>query len=442
MTAAAQLPELPLMLAGVPRAVETLLNEAGIPAESLPKVPLLASGSGRFVVYDSKNARSSAQAGRAAACGLKPVDLREFLPSDDDIDRLAMENQYGWPMGTDSALARSCLEKMKAAVEALGGVWVRLSDYPFPYQSAICLAIEHHSEELADFRDVAAMLPGRATHFVSSRFRADRLAFLSEAAETEVGWQILAADCETSIRSTLSHWKTRAARFAAAKVQPVGLAVKDESLPAPAAGRLQQLGFSFSCLESAERACRVESSLQKGAAAWTRFSMRPLPPREMFVEWVGGHYQSGCPLFLAATTGQLDLIQELVRLSSDAGRCSLMWQTSFREFSRWWALRRQTRLAVFRTDTGHALFASGDSGRWPRAVEIWRGSHVAVLPMRQNDLVVPDEGLVYLHSTRLNPAGCTSAGVDQSTFPAPSPGQALCKTSLSRSRLRRKGSPE
>jgi len=228
MIATGQLPELPLMLAGVPRAVETLLHEAGVPAALLPKVPLLAAGVGRFVLYDSKTARSAARASRAASFGLQPIDLREFLPTEDDFARLTVESHSGWQSGVDSATARTCLEKLKAAVEALGGVWVRLADYPFPYQSAICLAVEHHSEELADFRAIAATLPGRATHFVSSRLRADRLAFLSEAGSTEVGWQILPADCEGSIRSTLSHWQTRIARFAAANVQPVGLALRDE----------------------------------------------------------------------------------------------------------------------------------------------------------------------------------------------------------------------
>jgi hypothetical protein len=443
MTAIGQLPELPLMLAGVPRAVETLLREAGVPAEALPRVPLLAAGVGRFVLYDSKNARSAARARRAESCGLKPIDLREFLPAADDFARLTVEVHSGWKMGAESTIASSCLEKLKAAVEALGGVWVRLADYPFPYQSAICLAVEHHSEELADFRAIAASLPGRATHFVSSRLRADRLAFLSEAGSTEVGWQILPADCQGSIRSTLSHWQTRIARFAAANVQPVGLAIRDESLPAPAIARLRRLGMTFSCLESADRACRVESSARAtDDVLWTRFSVRPLPTREMFVEWVGEHYQSGSPLFLAATTERLDLVQELLRLSGDAGRCSLMWQTSFREFSRWWAARRRARLQVWRTETGLTIQATGEFGPYPRAVEIWRGSHLATLPLRQPDLIVADEGLVYLQSTRRNPAGCTTPGAEISKFSETAPGEPLPDPSLTRSRFRRKGSSE
>src|SRR5947199_181939 len=101
MTVTGQLPELPLMLAGVPRAVETLLREAGVPAEALPRVPLLAAGVGRFVLYDSKNARSAARAHKATSCGLKPIDLGEFLPAIEDFGRLTSERHGGWQMGAE-----------------------------------------------------------------------------------------------------------------------------------------------------------------------------------------------------------------------------------------------------------------------------------------------------------------------------------------------------
>jgi hypothetical protein len=438
-----QLPELPLMLAGMPRAVETLLHEAGVPAEALPKVPLLAAGVGRFVLYHSKNDRSAGRARRAASCGLTPIDLCELLPAVEDFARLTVECPSGWGTGCESPLAASFLERLKIAIESQGGVWVRLADFPFPYQSAICLGVEHHSEELAEFRDIAATLPGRATHFVSSRLRADRLAFLAEASSTEIGWQIQPADCEGSIRSTLSHWQTRMARFAAANIQPVGLAVRDESLTAPPISRLRQLGLSFSCLESADRNGRVASS-PPGAhgAAWTRFIVRPLPPRDLFVEWVGEQYQAGSPLFLAATTERLDLVQELLRLSGDARRCSLMWQTSLGEFSRWWTDRRRVRLQVWRTDAGLAIHADGDFGAYPRAVEIWRGSHLATLPLRQPELNIADEGLVYLKSTGRNPAGCTIPGASVNKFSAPPNGERSSGPSLIRYRFRRKGSSE
>src|SRR5206468_1527006 len=130
-----------------------------------------------------------------------------------------------------------------------------------------------------------------------------------------------------------------------ANLHPAGLALGNEAGAVPAINRLAQLGLRYGCLKSAGIACCAElGSRAAGAPAWIRFGTRALPPQERFVEWIGEHYQSGCPLFLSASTERLELVQELLRLAGDAGRCSLMWQTSFGEFSRWWAARRQLRL--------------------------------------------------------------------------------------------------
>lgn len=416
MTEPVKFPDLPLMLAGVPRPVKELLREAGIPAEPLPDVPLLAAGTGRFVLYDPQNSRSAARARRAVACGLKPIDLRALGGTSCDLKELSLEQETGWGMAAEGATATrrlelGFLERLKLAVESLGGAWVRLADYPFPYQSAICVGVEHVSDELADFASIVAALPGMATHFVSSRLRADLLTHLSQTTGADLGWQIHPADYESSPRRTLSHWTTRLARFAAANLLPAGLAFTGERNQTPGINQLLQLGLRYSCHQTAGVACRAETQL-RGApdAAWIRFSTLALPPAERFLEWVGEHYQSGCPLFLAATTARIELVKELLRLSGDAGRCSLMWQTSFGEFARWWAHRRQLKLQVWRTDAGHEIHVAGDFGAYPWAVEIWRGHHRATLPLRQTELVIPDEGLVYLQSPKRNPAGCTTPG--------------------------------
>jgi hypothetical protein len=275
----------------------------------------------------------------------------------------------------------------------------------------VCVGVEHVSEELADFANIAAALPGMATHFVSSRLRADRLTHLSQSVGVDLGWQVLPADCESSPKRTLSHWTTRLARFAAANLQPAGLAFSVDRGQTPGINRLLQLGLRYSCHQSPGVACRAESQL-RGApdAAWIRFSTLTLPPADRYLEWVGEHYQSGCPLFLAATTARIELVKELLRLSGDAGRCSLMWQTSFGEFARWWAHRRRLKLQVWRTDSGHEIQAAGEIGAFPLAVEIWRGNHRATLPLRQTEVTIPDEGLVYMKSPKRNPAGCTTPG--------------------------------
>lgn len=402
------------MLAEVPRAVERRLREAGIPVEPLSDVPLLAAGTGRFVVFDSRNPHSAARARQAAVHGLKIIDLRELLPASDDLPQLLEEDDdSGWQLAAESAPVNVLLDRLKKAIELLGGVWLRIADYPFPYQSAICLGIEHLSEELADFAAIAATLPGKATHFVSSRLRADRLAFLSQAGATDLGWQIRHDDYKSLPRRTLAHWTTRQGRFAAGGLQPGGLALGRDAGPAPETSRLLTLGLRYSCLEAPGVACRAETHLRADdQTPWIRFSTVVLPPRDRILEWVAAHYQSGCPLFLTASTARLDLVQELLRLAGDAGRCSLMWQTSFGEFSRWWASRQQLRLQVWHSETGYEIHATGETVRYPWAVEIWRGNHVATVPLRNSTQTIPDEGLVYSQSLKRNPAGCTMPGDD------------------------------
>jgi hypothetical protein len=204
-----------------------------------------------------------------------------------------------------------------------------------------------------------------------------------------------------------------------------------------------RLGLQYSCVKSPGTHCRVETGARPSdQPSWIQFSTLPLPPRERFVEWVGEHYQSGCPLFLSATTERLDLAQELLRLAGDAGRCSLMWQTSYGEFARWWALRRRLRLQVWRTETGHEIHATGDFGRFAWGVEIWRGNHLATLPLRHAELSIPDDGLVYLQSPKRNPAGCTTPGDGVRNLVAPVEETRVRDPFLIRSRFRRKGSPE
>jgi hypothetical protein len=445
MTEAPQLPDLPLMLAGVPRPVAELLRQAGIPAETLPDVPLLAAGTGRFVLFDPHNSRSAALARWAASHGLKLIGLDELL-SADQRDLLSARGEINRRLAVESDSVTSLLGRLKTAVESRGGVWVRLADYPFPYQSALCLGIEHLSEELGDFAEIAAALPGKATHFVSSRLRPDRLEFLAQTGPFDLGWGVEPADCTKSPQSTLSHWTARIERFAAAGLHPRGLAAIDGAGPLPPAGRLLAIGFHYACRSARSLSphvpCRAASCSQATAEPWIRFSTLALPPRDEVLEWIAEHYQSGSPLFLSADSQRFDLVQELLRLAGDAGRCSLLWQTSFGDFSQWWGQRGQLRLQVWRRTTGYEIHATGEFGRYPWAIEIWRGNHLATLPMRRPELVVPDEGLVYLQSSRRNPAGCMTPGAKVGNPALPTEGRGVLGPFLARSRFRRKGSPQ
>jgi hypothetical protein len=438
-----KLPDLPLMLAGTPRVVQELLREAGIPAESLPDVPLFAAGTGRIALFDSRNTRSVARARRASAQGLSCIDVRSLLPASGQASSLSLEHETGRDLVSESLTARAFLDQLKAAVERVGGAWVRIADYPFPFQSVISIGIQHVSEDLADFAGIAAALPRSATHFVSSRLRADRLAQLAEVGKPDLGWQIAPDERNDSARRTLSHWTTRRERFAEANLHPEGVSVDGEWEQAPSTTKLLELGLRYSCHQSPGIACRAVSRSRGGVeSTWIRFSTLALPTPDRFLEWVGEHYQSGCPLFLTTNTERLHLVQELLGLSSDAQRCSLMWQTSFGSFARWWALRRQLKLRAWRTGTGHEIHATGDFGKFAWAVEIWRGQHRATLPLRTSEMVVPDNGLVYALSLKRAPAGCTTPGDHVRNLVAHPEQKPLPDPFFNKSRFPRKGSPE
>lgn len=402
------------MLAGVPRPVRELLRAAGLPVEFLPQVTLLASGSGRFLLFDSRSPASVAQSRNAASQGLIPLDLR------------ALSEQPDWPESneasfdaTASAAAGAFLERLKLEIEQRGGIWVRISDYPFPYQSAIGISVEHRADVTDDFPDIARALPQKVTHFVASQLNDAALTPFTEV-PVELGWRIVPEDCELSRHRTAARWGARLERFRGAGLDPRGLFLAHPEIPLPSIRSLSALGWSYDCRIGSASFCRIEPGKRsRSIPAWVRFRSVPLPPREAFVEYLGEHDRSGCPLFLTASTDQPDLARDLRTLISDAARCSLMWHTSLGEFERWQRQRRQLRLQVWRCEGGCEIHASGEFCEALWGLEIWRGNHLAAIPFGTRELYVPDDGLVYLHAMKKTPGGCVLSNPCISYLPAP-----------------------
>jgi hypothetical protein len=401
MTRPSPLPDLPLMLAGVPRPVRALLHAAGLPVEFLPPVTLLASGSGRFLLFDSHSPASVAQSRTAASQGLIPLDLR------------ALSEQADWPESSEmafdataSAAAGTFLERLKLELEQRGGIWLRISDYPFPYQSAIAISVEHRGGFSDDLAGIARALPQKVTHFVTNRLRGAALAPLV-GGSIELGWRIVPEDCELSRHRTAARWEARLDRFRGAGLGPRGLFLAHPELPLPSIRSLGAMGWNYDCRIGSASSCRIEPAKRsRSIPSWVHFQTVPLPPREAFVEYIGDHDRSGCPLFVTASTEQADLARDLGTLISDAARCSLMWHTSLSEFESWQRLRRQLRLQVWRREGGCEIHANGDFCDALWGLEIWRGNHLAAIPFGTRELFVPDDGLVYLHAMKRTPGGC------------------------------------
>lgn len=392
------------MLAGLPRVVTDLLCAAGLPVSPLPRVALLASGSGRFVLYDSASTASAAHARRAMRQGLLPIDWRKLC---DSSHWPAMASV---PAGsTPSTAPRQFLENLKAELERQGGLWLRLADFPFPFQSAISLAVEHLPEDVSDFGLIVDSLPATATHFVSSRVRGPALASLVQPAPVDLGWRIERDDCETTLRRTLSHWSTRIERFRSAGLNPQGLLCAQPDLPLPSSRSLFPLGLQYACHNNQGTACLFEPTGRDAhGAPWIRFGITRAPSGGAVAGWVGEHHQAGYPIFLAVTADRLPPIQELLAQVSDEPRFSLMWQPSLGEFSRWWQLRSRMRIQAWRRDAGYEIHADGDFENAVWGVEIWRGNHMAMIPLRGQTQHVSEDGLVYLRVPKKTFGGCAA----------------------------------
>lgn len=402
MSSPASLPDLPLMLAGIPRVVTDLLCAAGLPVSPLQRVALLASGSGRFVLYDSASKASAAQARRAVRQGLLPIDCRALC----DMSR--------WPAmasvpagSTPSDAPRQFLENLKGELERRGGLWLRLADFPFPFQSAISLVVEHQFDDVDDFGSIVDSLPATATHFVSSRVRGPALASLVQPTPVDLGWRIERDDCETTLRRTLAHWSTRVERFRQVGLNPQGLLCIQPESPLPSRRSLSQLGLRYACHVGQGTACQFEpTGCDPHGAPWIRFGITHAPTSGATVGWVGEHHQSGYPIFLAVTSDRLPPIQELLARVSNEPRFSLMWQPSLGEFSRWWQLRSRMRIQAWRRGAGYEIHAEGDFENAVWGVEIWRGNHMAMIPLRSPTQHVSEDGLVYLRVPKKTFGGC------------------------------------
>lgn len=430
------------MLAGLPRPYAELLREAGVPATSLPRIALTASGTGRFVLFDSRISASASQARRAKGQGLDPIDIAGFAP----------QWATGLQKSTDhtATLSRQrFLEQLKRELEIRGGVWMRLADCPFPYQSVCCLAIQHSSHTAVDWIADSERLPRSTTHFVSSHLSAGELAALATVGVPNLGWRIEAQDSRHSSREMLSQWATDMERFQAHALTVCGVSPVDESHTLPEASFLRQLGLTYALEQGLASACRTETETADKDERWLRIQSQTLaslgtvprsttlPPAvhsrtttdsqqridsahvfgersdspfpasfaNWTIEWVREHYQAGSPLFIQALVDQEPQMQALANLASSVRRCSLMWQPSLAEFASWWKLRRQLSFQAWQTPEGCEIHipAEEPAGLW--AVEIWRGNHFTTVPLRQPILHIRNDGLVYVRAESKSPCG-------------------------------------
>jgi hypothetical protein len=411
--------ELPLLLADVPQGIGRLLRDVGLPTRDWEE-PVPAGGArGRFVLIDSRQRGTGRRLRGPGGEGLEILDLRELAPRCDDFEETLTRPTQGrhW-----SPAAQQFLGHLKQALEERGGVWARLADYPFPFQSVLAVGIEYTPESVGEYPQLARELSSHTTHFLPLGEPPARSAgpVGEEGTRGEVGWRITRHDCSSSNRRTVAGWQSARVRWSRAGAVPVGLLLEDSvtSLPSPQA--LLNLGLHLR-VQSHEGGPWVGAGLAGCTLApWVDVGAHLLVAPTDSLDWMTEQYQHGQPLFVLARAGSSGLANELRAFERDCQRCSLLWQTSLSGWAHWWGARRGAEFALWRTPLGYTVqtphpLPPGDWG-----LELWRGSHFATLPLSAVCRSIAEDGLPFTLGSRRHPAGLAVARIGSMVDPVTS----------------------
>lgn len=408
------LPLLPLVLDRTPATLGIALAQEGIATVDRAAEPR----AGRFVLWDSKQGR-----GNSWFPGQIPIDVNELRRTqvDDPFEALADERsaRAGWWLdGFDLAedvaridkgtVRRRLMGALASRIQAEGGIWLRLSAYPFPYRAAFNFRIDHDDYEPADFETTLDALRGHesaTTHFVCAADFVEQPRALEPLRGLDVGshgYRHHTFRDSDENRANIARGIEALERFG---IRPNGFAAPHGRFTRGLLAVLESLGVTYSsdfaltyddlpfwpsgsnvleipihpiCLglfvEAAERRSPGDLVVRERAAA---------AAAEHFRRVARLKYDAGEPIFLYGhPTGRLGRYPEVLKAALESvAHLSAVWRVTYRQFAEWWRARHDIRYSVVAQDDRLHLTV----GKLPHphrlAAEFCRGSHVARFPV-------------------------------------------------------------
>ncbi len=307
---------LPLLTLGLSGRVSGWLLDAGISIRPIETTAvrrgIAPSGEDRSIVlFDSRNASARTDAEAAQALGYETIDVARLLAV------RPVENNPELTVMPAADPRRRFFDELRPAIEHVGGLWIRLADFPYPYRWAVCRESNTNESNIRELNSTVATFdrPGESLIAVA----------LSAFAELPTG-------------------------------------------NGPS-GRL-----------SAD-------------------------------DWLAACALAGRPVRFDE-----DNAATIARATSKNRVSPLTWTTTLAEFADWWRLRRRLRLSArclgrccqIELDVLHDPV----SERMLAPVEIWRGRHVAIVPVRAGRRLQIDDSLPFQLNTTRHPAGFTAEATD------------------------------
>lgn len=147
--------ELPLLTAGLPQPVDAWLRLAGVPTVALDSARIHArpaDASAQLLLFDSSDANACSDARQASDSGVRTLDTAAIWESG------ALSTGAS---RTQRQVRARILERLKREIERTGGTWIRVADYPSPFQCAACYGTRPASSLLSQFAGAFEILPAR-----------------------------------------------------------------------------------------------------------------------------------------------------------------------------------------------------------------------------------------------------------------------------------------
>jgi len=424
------LPLLPLVLDDVPRGLRQALAQEGMPQCPWQEGP----ARGRFLLYDSQHGRPRVQDPRQV-----PIDV-DALRSGTVEDPLAALGDLAWSRVqwhvaglalveevsrvNKRAVRGLVLERLRAAIEAAGGIWLRAAAYPFPYRSAFCLRIDYDDYEPAEFDALLGALAGHeeaTSHYVNGEAFADAPEALVRLRSLDVGSHGFHHHTYRTVEENENNIRRGIETLEAAGIEPAGFAAPHGRYYPELGRALARLSVSHSgeftlaydelpffpgddvlqipvhpvCLGLFLEATRAASP--EATELDSRLASAADAAGDYFCDLIETRYRSGEPaLVYGHPTGRLGRYPDVPRrMLAAAGRCSALWKTTHSRLAAWWKARSAVALQVSEDDGGYVVSAQGLPRGWTLGIELVRGRHVALGPMDRPTVRFSPAALAY-----------------------------------------------
>jgi hypothetical protein len=439
-----KLASLPLLLWKTPPGLELILAQEGVPFETVKDPHPLSFRAGRFVLFDGQ---------AAAASAIQPLLGRTHVLIDiDDFRRGESNDPFAalvdcgtglgsWTFGeftvcervaryAKGSLRRRLIARLRDAVIGAGGVWMRVSPFPYPYRSAFSFRADLDESVPEDYHRFAAArgaLGTCSTHFVSTYAYTHHQSVLDDLkrhdTQSHGHFHHVYREAELN-RVNLE----RAHRILCGSgFEPVGFAAPHGRWRASLDLQLEDLGYLYS------------SDFQIGyddlpfypwrGDRFSRVLQLPVHPvcEGLFVEagveqpeLIGEYFDEVICSRLDAgelaiiyghperRLGRMPVVMKAIASAVESRR--LVWRASFSELARWWRWRAERRfLVVPRDDERVEIQFSEWDTEYPLAVDIQRGAFGCSVPVTSPRMSLGLRELVYERR---------QAGEDSLQFPA------------------------